>query len=109
MDIRKIGEIKEKVIHLRSKLLEHQINVSLIVLFGSYAQDQQKKESDIDIAVVSLDFGKDRIEEGALLNLLASDIDPRMELIPISVNDYLSETSSSPLLYSIKTEGIPLL
>ena len=106
MDIR---EITRKVIQLRSKLLEHKINVALILLFGSYAQAQQRSESDIDIAVVSSDFGKDRIEEGALLNLLASDIDPRMELIPISVDDYLSNTSSSPLLHSIKKDGVPLL
>ena len=48
--------------------------------------------SDLDIAVVSPDFGKDRFEEGKLLRRIAWRIDPRIEPIP----SLLSPTNMTP-------------
>ena len=81
--------------------------VDKIVLYGSYARGRQRSDSDIDVAVVSRDFGKDRIEEGMLLFRIAGEIDPRIEPIPISSKSYKNDTWI-PLVYEIRTKGIEL-
>lgn len=83
------------------------ITIDKIVLYGSYAKGKQRPDSDIDIAVISQDFGKDRIEEGMLLFRIAGEIDPRIEPVPISVKSYKNDTWV-PLIYEIKTKGIEL-
>ncbi len=90
-----------------SALIEQGITVDKIVLYGSYAKGRQRSGSDIDVAVVSRDFGKDRIEEGMLLFRIAGKIDPRIEPIPISSKSYKNDTWI-PLVYEIRTKGIEL-
>jgi len=63
--------------------------------------------SDIDIAVVSEDFGKDKIEERMSLFRLGSRIDPRLEAIPLTPTA-LAEDTWVPLIYEIRTKGIDL-
>jgi predicted nucleotidyltransferase len=43
-----------------------------------------RPDSDIDVAVISKDFGKDRVEEGMTLFRIAGKIDPRLEPVPFS-------------------------
>ena len=62
------------------------------VLYGSYASGKAHSASDLDLAVVSPDFGKDRFEEGKLLHQIAWRIDPRIEPIPISSSSYENDT-----------------
>lgn len=83
------------------------ITIDKIVLYGSYAKGRQRPDSDIDVAVVSRDFGKDRTEEGMLLFRIAGEIDPRIEPVPISVKSYKNDTWV-PLIYEIRTKGIEL-
>jgi len=106
MDIR---EIKERTIELRRSLKNHKINGDLFILYGSYATGRYHKDSDIDIAVISRDFGKDRFKEGSTLNYIAQKIDVRFEAVPVSLEDYLSQHSISPLLAEIDKHGIALL
>ncbi len=80
------------------------ITIDKIVLYGSYARGRQRPDSDIDVAVVSRDFGKDRIEEGMFLFRIAGEIDPRIEPVPISVKSYKNDTWV-PLIYEIRTRG----
>jgi len=105
MDIR---DIKEQIIRLRRILLDNQIHPDIFILFGSYACGRQKEQSDIDIAVVSRDFGKDRLEEGTLLNYYASEINSKFEMIPVGLDDYFDPDSISPILFEIKKNGTPL-
>jgi len=51
-----------------------------------------RPDSDIDVAVVSKNFGKDRVEEGMLLFRIAGKIDPRLEPVPISQKIYENDT-----------------
>jgi predicted nucleotidyltransferase len=106
-----IAEIKIKAIGLRNLLRDQaKIHADLILLFGSYARNQAHADSDIDIAVVSRDFGKDRFKEGSVLTYWASQLDPRIEAVPVALSDYLSsEPPVSPLLFQIMKEGTPLL
>jgi predicted nucleotidyltransferase len=63
------------------------------------------KDSDIDVAVVSPDFGKDRFEEGVRLFQIACDIDPRIEPIPLSPESFENDTWL-PLIYEIRKNGV---
>lgn len=106
MDIR---EIKERIIKLRALLKKNKIRADLFILFGSCAAGKARPDSDIDIAVISRDFGHDRFKEGSRLNYLASSIDHRIEAVPVGLDDYLSGKNISPILNEIITRGIPLL
>ena len=102
MDIR---EIKKLAIDLRAALSKKGYIADGIILFGSYAEGRARPESDIDLAVISRDFGRDRLKEGSLLNLVGSQIDYRIEAIPVSLSEYLDKGSISPVLHEVKTKG----
>ena len=97
--------IKQAVLQLRMVLSEHDVRLDGAILFGSYAKGRATEESDIDLAIVSRDFGKDRIAEGVLLNTLMFRIMKNAELVPISLKDYADPHNISPLLHEIKTTG----
>lgn len=103
-----IGEIKLNLLKLRTELLKNSIHPDLFILFGSQAEGRARPDSDVDIAVVSRDFGKSRFVESSSLNLLASKINPAFEMVPVSLKEYLDIKSASPLLHEIKTKGIVL-
>ena len=106
MDIRKI---KELTVSYRSLLKQNNITPQIIILYGSYATNTQTEDSDIDLAVVSRDFGKDRFKESALLNRLANKINSKLEVIPIGLKSYFDPMNISPILDQIKKHGTPLL
>ncbi len=96
----------QKIIQLFVKeLRRRKIRVKKVVLFGSRASGRAHEYSDIDVAVISPDFGKDRFEEGARLYEIASGIDPRIEPVPISLDAYEHDTWI-PIIYEIRTKGI---
>jgi predicted nucleotidyltransferase len=95
-----------KVIRKFVKALKHEgISVDRVILYGSYAKGKMRPDSDIDVAVVSKHFGRDRVEEGMNLFRIAGKIDPRIEPIPISSESYEKDTWI-PLIYEIKQKGI---
>jgi len=104
-----INKIKEYALILRRELIFKGITPAAIFLFGSHAKGCARPDSDIDIAVVSRDFGKNRFEEGALLNLLANKIDCRIEAIPLSLSAYMDIDSHIPIIYEIQKTSICLL
>jgi predicted nucleotidyltransferase len=53
-----IERVKEAVIELK-----RQIPIDCVYLFGSYAKGTPKPYSDVDIAIVSPEFGKNYINE----------------------------------------------
>jgi len=83
------------------------IRVEKAVLYGSYASGNVHTGSDLDLAIISPDFGKNRFEEGKMLLQIAWRIDPRLEPIPISSESYEKDTWV-PLIYEIKEKGIEL-
>jgi len=68
------------------------ITIDRVVLYGSYVKGTVRPDSDIDVAVISKDFGKDRVEEGMLLYRIAGKIDPRLEPVPFSTKTYEKDT-----------------
>jgi predicted nucleotidyltransferase len=106
---KKLDKIRELAIKLFVQMRSQGLRVDMIVLFGSYAKGHEREDSDIDLCVVSRDFGHDRIDEGARVNLIASRIDSRLECITVSLTDYMKRNTISPILHEIKKHGVGLL
>jgi predicted nucleotidyltransferase len=62
-------------------------------------------DSDIDVAIISPDFGKDRFREGTKLFEIACAVDPLIEPVPISTEAYENDTWI-PLIYEIRENGV---
>jgi predicted nucleotidyltransferase len=86
-------------------LKQEGISVDRVILYGSYAKGKIRPDSDIDVAVVSKQFGRDRVEEGMNLFRIAGKIDSRIEPIPISSKSFENDTWV-PLIYEIRQKGI---
>jgi len=98
-------EIRDIILKFVEALKQEGIAVDRVILHGSYATGKTRPDSDIDVAVVSKHFGRDRVEEGMNLFRIAGKIDPRLEPIPISSESYEKDTWI-PLIYEIKQKGI---
>lgn len=101
-------EIKSLSLKARRLLIANHIHPEIIIVFGSQVKGTPREDSDLDMAIVSSDFGKDRFEEGVLLNTFLSALDSRIEAIPIGLNEYLDQKNSNPLLAQIKNTGIAI-
>lgn len=104
MDKRQAIKIIKKFI---KEVKKQGISVDRVILYGSYAKGKLRADSDIDVAVVSRSFGKDRVEEGMILFRIAGKIDSRLEPVPISINAYENDTWI-PLIYEIRERGMKL-
>lgn len=104
MDKNQALKIIEKFV---KRLRQEGISVDSVILYGSYAAEEGRRDSDIDVAIVSRDFGKDRVEEGMALYRIAGKVDTRLEPVPISVEAYENDTWL-PLIYEIKAKGLEL-
>ena len=97
-----------KVIHrFAEAIIKKGRTIEKVVLYGSYANGRERPDSDIDVAIVSKDFGKDRTEEGMMLVRIAGEVDVRLEPVPISLESYEKDTWV-PLRYEIRVNGIEL-
>ena len=83
------------------------ITVKSAYLFGSYAKGNPHTDSDIDICIISPNFGKDYFEESIKLRFLTSNVDTRIEAIPFSLTDLNDKYST--LATEIKKYGIPIV
>jgi len=104
MDKNQALKIIEKFV---KRLRQEGISVDRVILYGSYAAEEGRRDSDIDVAIVSRDFGKDRVEEGMVLYRIAGKVDTLLEPVPISVEAYENDTWL-PLIYEIKAKGLEL-
>lgn len=91
------------------KLLERRgIEVHKIVIFGSYAKGKEKKESDIDIIIVSKDFenqdifGRVEITSGIHRELVEEIMIP-VDIMYYSVKEW--EKGSSLTINAAKQQG----
>lgn len=100
-------EIVKKVNDFVKEIKKHKINVTKVIIYGSRVSGKYHEFSDIDVAVVSPDFGKDRYKEGSRLFEIASKIDPLIEPVPVSEDSYENDTWI-PLIYEIRKNGVEL-
>ncbi len=100
-------EIIEKIYKFVKELRRRKIRIAKVILYGSRVSGKAHDYSDIDVAIISPDFGKDRYREGAKLFEIASEIDTRIEPVPISLDAYENDTWI-PLIYEIREKGLDL-
>ncbi|MBI5235367.1 MAG: nucleotidyltransferase domain-containing protein [Deltaproteobacteria bacterium] len=100
-------EIVEVVKGFAKKLRQRKIRISKIILYGSRLSGVARRYSDIDVAVVSPDFGKDGFREGVKLFEIAAEVDTRLEPVPLSVKSYENDTWI-PLIYEIRRTGLEI-
>jgi len=100
-------KIRNDIKKFAGALAARNVHVAKLVVYGSYAKDTKHGESDLDLAVISADFGKDRFEEGKLLLQTAWRINPRLHPIPISI-DSLENDTWIPLIHEIREHGIEI-
>jgi uncharacterized protein len=75
-------------------------------LFGSFAKNNQRPESDIDIALIIDNLkDSDKFDVQVQLMLLASKFDTRIEPHPLSRQDLISD---NPFIHEIKKTGIEI-
>lgn len=84
------------------------IKIEKAFLFGSYAKGQANKDSDIDVAIISPDLGKDYVEEAVLLKEISEDIDLDISPRPYSVEEYKKANRGQFLFDEIIVKGKPI-
>ncbi|OGM23761.1 hypothetical protein A3D00_05195 [Candidatus Woesebacteria bacterium RIFCSPHIGHO2_02_FULL_38_9] len=80
--------------------------VSNASIFGSYAKGNATNASDIDVCIVSPQFGKDYIGEMVSLRKIALGFDSRIEPIPLTPKDLKDPYST--LASEIRKYGITI-
>jgi len=83
--------------YFTEKLLESNLNVNKVVLFGSHYKGKPNKDSDIDLAVISDDFKKKSIWDRAPMTKdiereVMRKFDIPVDLIKLTVDEYENET-----------------
>ena len=78
-------EVVKKYIN---ELQKHNIPIQGAFIFGSYAKENPKEESDIDVALISRAFTGDRFEDRRKIVPFRRKIDNRIEPIPFRPEDF---------------------
>lgn len=98
-----VRKLKE-VIHC----LSERMPIDSAYLFGSYAKGSPKTYSDVDIAVISPDFGKNYIDETVLLMDAFEDTGLIVEPHVFTRDEYREATEGTFLYNEVIRKGIPL-
>ena len=80
------------------------IHIDTAYLFGSHAKGKVWEGSDVDVCVISSDFGKDYMKDKILLNKAALRVDSRIEPVAYSPADF--ENKYDALADEVKRFGI---
>jgi len=94
-----IQKIKEYI-----SLVKKHYDVEKVYLFGSYAKGEMTMDSDIDLAIVSSSFGKNRFDDNVALGKLTWGIDTRIEPIGFTPEEFQARF----LAQEIKMKGIEI-
>ena len=98
-------EIRGIISRFVAALATNGIRVDKTLVYGSVATNRDTADSDLDVAVISPDFGRDRYREGTILNKVAWRIDLRLHPVPISSDSFQNETWI-PLVDEIRKHGL---
>ena len=103
-------EIYSIITEYKQKLEALGIKVKKIILYGSHATGNAKKESDIDLVVLSDDFkDKDLWERLCLLGRARIGIKKPMEILGFTEEEFKAENSGTFAGDEIKTKGVEVL
>ena len=91
---------------LKQTLLQRNIPVRQVLLYGSVARGTTHTESDVDIAVICDHFRPTRLEENVEVSKARWDIDLRIETVCLHPEDL--ENQYSMIAQQVKKYGIPV-
>jgi uncharacterized protein len=74
-------------VSLFANAVRREFSARKIVLFGSFAKDCPRQDSDIDVAVIVARIDQDFLTSAARLYHLRRDIDPRIEPVLFTEDD----------------------
>lgn len=101
---------KTAIINIAKSYIKHlkdnQVKVTRAYLFGSQLRGHTHPGSDIDVCVISPQFGHDLIDEMTFLWSLARKIDDRIEPHPLSPKDFAEKYNL--LAHEVRTNGVLL-
>lgn len=100
------SEIQEKVLQFGRLLLNNGVAINKLFVFGSHAKGSNSNRSDIDVCVVSPQFGKDGVDELQFLLKERRKIDSRIEPYPASFGEYVR--TETPVMAEIKKYGLEI-
>lgn len=96
----------ERVIREYVELLKQRdVRVVQAILFGSHAIGAADEDSDIDVAIISPDLGRDRFSEGVMLKLLTEHVDTSLSPRPYSPQEVERSTKGTFLHDEIVSKG----
>jgi predicted nucleotidyltransferase len=101
------NEIKKLISKYILLLKQDNLRISKVILFGSHAKERANRDSDIDICIISPDFGKNKVKEMSYLLKKASKINLMIEPIPLSISDW-EDRDYLPIIAEIKKYGIEI-
>lgn len=99
---RVFSEIKE----FEKSLKRSGFNVLAVYVFGSYAKGKANRNSDVDVAIISHSFGKDRQGERVKLMSLSQKINTAIEPHPFSPDDF--DDPYYTLAQEVKKTGVKI-
>lgn len=95
--------LDETIKSYRDVLKTAGIPVERLILFGSRAKGQAKEWSDIDLCVVSPQFGRNSFEEMVELKKLADKVEPMIEPHPLHPDEL--NNRYDPLVAEVLAHG----
>lgn len=101
-------QIIDKIKTYINILKKNNINVYKVFLFGSHVLGSANEFSDIDVAIISPDLGKDYFQEMKTLMKLARDIDLMIAPDPYSLQVYENAKKGDFLWQEIIQKGVPV-
>lgn len=103
-------KISKKIIqqvNAYTRLLEKEIPISNVYIFGSHAKGNATPNSDIDVAILSTSFGKNPHEEGKWLQRKLWGV-AYANLDVVGYNPKEFKVGQSPLLDEIRKSAIAI-
>ena len=99
-------QVLKEIKNYSKTLKARKVKIDRLILFGSHAKGTQKPWSDIDLCVVSPQFGKNRFEERVKLMKLTINVSENIEPHPCSPEDLKDKWN--PLSSEITKYGIEI-
>jgi len=93
----------EGVLHKFVELARERVRVSQVILYGSHAHGKAHELSDINLVVISPDFGQHKLKEMRMLSEIALDCSDDIEALPYGDLDFIGRVPGSFLDEVIKT------
>jgi len=88
-------------------LATHNINLSKVILYGSYAKGNAREDSDIDLILVAPEFDENRDSYLGIIWKLTSLSNFRIEPYTVGAKRF-EEDDISPIIQIAKQEGIEI-